>query len=138
MAASRPVNRSSQPILLQQLVNLCRMTTSSDTTTVHDLASQMRKETISFSGRKASRFGGEDGVSTVCETFAEWVNMMKEWKDAKIYKCTSLCRFPFYHIDYGWEKPASVTCPSNIKNLVCLVDTKTGDGIEAWITLDER
>lgn len=54
------------------------------------------------------------------------------------FSFTSLCRFPMYEADFGWGKPVwvgSATMP--FKNLVVFLDTKTGDGIEAWCNLKE-
>ncbi|KAL3615831.1 hypothetical protein CASFOL_040125 [Castilleja foliolosa] len=47
--------------------------------------------------------------------------------------------FPVYEVDYGWGKPhwvATVGVP--FKNLVALMDTKDGDGIEAWVSMVEK
>ncbi|KAL5553992.1 hypothetical protein UlMin_041393 [Ulmus minor] len=55
------------------------------------------------------------------------------------FNLTSWCRFPVYESDFGWGKPAWVGSPPfNFKNLVVLVDTKAGDGIEAVINLEEQ
>ncbi|MCL7047009.1 hypothetical protein MKW94_029481 [Papaver nudicaule] len=49
---------------------------------------------------------------------------------------TSWYRFPIYEADFGWGKPLRVT-PSVFpyKNVVVLMDTKSGDGIEAWVSM---
>ncbi|KAL5553993.1 hypothetical protein UlMin_041394 [Ulmus minor] len=55
------------------------------------------------------------------------------------FNLTSWCRFLVYESDFGWRKPAWVGSPPfNFKNLVVLVDTKAGDGIEAVINLEEQ
>lgn len=52
---------------------------------------------------------------------------------------SSLCRFPLYEADFGWGKPVWMTPAKwTFKNLVNFMDTKEGDGIEAWITLKEE
>lgn len=52
---------------------------------------------------------------------------------------TSLCRFPVYEADFGWGKPVWVgSARLTFKNLVTFFDTNNGDGIEAWINLDEE
>ncbi|KAF3672153.1 putative acetyl-CoA-benzylalcohol acetyltransferase-like [Capsicum annuum] len=56
-----------------------------------------------------------------------------------IYRCTSWCRFPLYEADFGWGKPFWVSAVSfDIIEIVCLMDTKNGDGIEAWVSLKEN
>ncbi|KAL5708302.1 shikimate O-hydroxycinnamoyltransferase [Ranunculus cassubicifolius] len=50
---------------------------------------------------------------------------------------SSWCGAPFYEADFGWGVPTWVTpVYVNYKNLVRLMDTKNGDGIQAWVTLD--
>ncbi|KAE8023617.1 hypothetical protein FH972_009292 [Carpinus fangiana] len=55
------------------------------------------------------------------------------------FSFTSLCRFPIYDADFGWGKPVWVSAARlTFKNLVTFIDTKTGNGIEAWINLKEE
>lgn len=59
--------------------------------------------------------------------------------DKVFFNFTSLCRFPLYDTDFGWGKPAWVGSPAlTFKNLVVFMDTKSGDGVEANITLAEE
>ncbi|KAF8399853.1 hypothetical protein HHK36_015724 [Tetracentron sinense] len=52
---------------------------------------------------------------------------------------SSWCRFPFYQVDFGWGKPTWVSTTSlPFKNAVLFMDTKSGDGIEAWVNLLEE
>lgn len=49
---------------------------------------------------------------------------------------TSFCRFPVYEVDFGWGKPIRFgSARLTFNHLVTLFDTRTGDGIEAWINL---
>ncbi|KAI3971443.1 hypothetical protein MKX01_028365 [Papaver californicum] len=49
---------------------------------------------------------------------------------------SSWCRFPIYEADFGWGKPTWVSTGAlAMKNMVMLMDTCSGDGIEAWIHL---
>uniref|UniRef100_A0A2N9FSX4 Uncharacterized protein n=1 Tax=Fagus sylvatica TaxID=28930 RepID=A0A2N9FSX4_FAGSY len=59
-------------------------------------------------------------------------------KEAEMYRFSSWIRFPFYDIDFGFGKPIwACTTTVPIKNIVVLMSTKSGDGIEAWVTLTE-
>ncbi|KAF7811494.1 vinorine synthase-like [Senna tora] len=55
---------------------------------------------------------------------------------------TSWCNFGFYEVDFGWGKPVWVSgvgfSGSVFMNLVVLVDARFGDGIEAWVSMDEE
>ncbi|RDX70484.1 Vinorine synthase, partial [Mucuna pruriens] len=44
--------------------------------------------------------------------------------------------FPLYDADFGWGKPTWVGSPAlTFQNLVVFIDTKNGDGIEAYVSL---
>ncbi|KAF3457404.1 hypothetical protein FNV43_RR02061 [Rhamnella rubrinervis] len=49
---------------------------------------------------------------------------------------TSLCRFPIYEINFGWGTPV-FAAPTRMtySDKIVFFDTKSGDGIEAWINL---
>ncbi|KAK9117441.1 hypothetical protein Sjap_016388 [Stephania japonica] len=50
---------------------------------------------------------------------------------------SSWCWF-FYDADFGWGRPVWVSPPLYLKNVVILMNTRDGDGIEAWVSmLDE-
>lgn len=56
---------------------------------------------------------------------------------------SSWCNFGFYEADFGWGSPVWVSSISSsgsavFMNLVILVETGLGDGIEAWVSLDEH
>ncbi|XP_038690795.1 stemmadenine O-acetyltransferase-like [Tripterygium wilfordii] len=55
------------------------------------------------------------------------------------YGFSSWCRMPLYAADFGWGKPIWVALTnSSIPNVFILVDTRDGDGIEAWVYLNEE
>lgn len=51
---------------------------------------------------------------------------------------SSWCRFPVYEVDFGWGKPVWVcTTTMPFKNVVILMSTPCGEGIEAWVNMLE-
>ncbi|XP_047339102.1 stemmadenine O-acetyltransferase-like [Impatiens glandulifera] len=74
--------------------------------------------------------------------------MMKNWmkieelstrEDANIFRFSSWCRFPVYNVDFGMGKPVWASIGRfNNKNCAILLDSKCGDGIEAWVTMNEQ
>ncbi|KAI3908167.1 hypothetical protein MKW98_029468 [Papaver atlanticum] len=59
--------------------------------------------------------------------------------ELELHTITSWCRFPFYETDFGWGKPTWVCTVNAIaKNVFILMDTSDGNGVEAWVTLDEQ
>lgn len=75
------------------------------------------------------------------EVLKDWEEFIKKVESGRFetYVFTSRCRFPFYQIDFGWGKPKFV-CNSGreaLKNKIVLMDTRNGDGIEAFVKLQE-
>ncbi|MED6153187.1 hypothetical protein PIB30_099278 [Stylosanthes scabra] len=79
----------------------------------------------------------EDSVEKIREA---WFNKGEEFEQ---YLFSSWCNFGHHDSDdFGWGKPIWVssvgTTTSVHSNVVFLVDTRFKDGIEAWVTLDEK
>ncbi|MCD9643146.1 hypothetical protein HAX54_030323 [Datura stramonium] len=56
-----------------------------------------------------------------------------------LFNFTSLCRLPLYKADFGWGKPIWVGSASLVlKDVIGFLDTKSGNGIEAWVNLKEE
>ncbi|KAJ9169397.1 hypothetical protein P3X46_017599 [Hevea brasiliensis] len=102
------------------------------------LVGQLRKGMKDFRENYVKKLQGDDAFVANRESFKEAVHMRQE-VNIDFYISTSLCRFPFYGIDFGWGKPAWVTIPSGaFKNVILMMDSRDGDGIEAWVTLSEE
>uniref|UniRef100_A0A7N0T0H1 Uncharacterized protein n=1 Tax=Kalanchoe fedtschenkoi TaxID=63787 RepID=A0A7N0T0H1_KALFE len=54
---------------------------------------------------------------------------------------TSWCKLGLYEADFGWGRPVWISSIGvkgcEMLNLVVLVDSRDGDGIEAWVSMDE-
>ena len=158
MAASKSISSRLRPLLLSQAVDLRKrmvpplpensignliwqfLVFSKDSELeLHDLVAKMREGLIEFCNEKANKFKGDEGFQMVCESLKERGELMKRM-DITIYRCTSLCKLPLYEMDFGWGKPMWITNNSSnyFENLIVLMDTKQGGGIEAWVTLEER
>ncbi|XP_002517535.2 stemmadenine O-acetyltransferase [Ricinus communis] len=83
---------------------------------------------------------GEDGFEKGIEPLRELRELaLLGGEGVEVYTFSSLARFPFYEIDFGLGKPVKVcTITMPIRNCVTLIDTRFGDGIEAWVTLTEN
>ncbi|XP_015868896.3 acyltransferase Pun1-like [Ziziphus jujuba] len=93
------------------------------------------KEAVDDFSKIATKFKGEEGFSIISEFFKG----REVFKEMERYSCTSWCKFPLYETDFGFGKPVWVSSTSiAFKNTIVLVDTKQGDGIEAWVTLEEE
>ncbi|KAK2665373.1 hypothetical protein Ddye_003947 [Dipteronia dyeriana] len=58
--------------------------------------------------------------------------------EGDVHAFSSLRNVPFYEVDFGWGKPAWVSLAQRPYKGVMLIDTKAGDGIEAWVTMDKE
>ncbi|PIN14891.1 Vinorine synthase [Handroanthus impetiginosus] len=68
---------------------------------------------------------------------SKWIDFFK--KDIHVCNFTSWCRFPMYKVDFGWGKPVWVcTTTLPFKNLVILMSSSSGDGIEAWVNVPDH
>ncbi|OVA16384.1 Transferase [Macleaya cordata] len=70
-----------------------------------------------------------------------FVAYMKEYEEiysscTAILHFTSLCGFPSYEADFGWGKPEWVSAATYAyNNAVAIMNTRSRDGIEAWVNM---
>nr|BDW80075.1 BAHD acyltransferase [Echium plantagineum] len=106
--------------------------------TFSGLAKELNKAKVQF----YEKFKGV----TAKELRQEIVNTMEQMKQMSSressleqYICTSMCRYPFYDVDYGWGKPERVIFgASGVKNFIILIDGPNGEGIDAFVPLEEK
>ncbi|KAK9052178.1 hypothetical protein SSX86_028806 [Deinandra increscens subsp. villosa] len=58
--------------------------------------------------------------------------------ESRIYAFSSVCRFPFYDVDFGWGNPVQLMIKNGVieGNVITLMDTPSGEGIEAIVQLE--
>ncbi|KAM7266931.1 hypothetical protein ACFE04_009097 [Oxalis oulophora] len=100
------------------------------------VACKTRQVLREFCSEKVNKF--HEDSRFVVELFKERVEMSRKSGNKISYVGSSLCGFPSYEMDFGWGKPIWSVCKSNYRNSIFLLDNKKGDGIEAWVTLDEQ
>ncbi|KAK9052179.1 hypothetical protein SSX86_028807 [Deinandra increscens subsp. villosa] len=78
-------------------------------------------------------------VEEVGEVFLNKVSAVGDDK-RRIYLFSSLCRFPLYEVDFGWGKPEQFMLQNGVMeaNVVHLIDTPSGEGIEVIVQLEEE
>ncbi|CAK8530244.1 unnamed protein product [Lathyrus sativus] len=108
---------------------------------LHEMVKRMRNGMKEFIEKKAKTFKEEGGFKLVMESFKdriEALNGNEKEGGMVIYKCSSWCKFPVLEFDFGWGKPVWNCNVNNlVSNVIALMDTKDGDGVEAFVTLDE-
>ncbi|KAL5569953.1 hypothetical protein UlMin_026528 [Ulmus minor] len=84
------------------------------------------------------RLRGEEGPLLIKELLKESKRVFQNENLVK-YNYTSWCRFLFYEADFGWGKPIWVTNGGCVfKDTVMMMDTRNGDGIEAFVNLEKE
>ncbi|KAJ9169391.1 hypothetical protein P3X46_017593 [Hevea brasiliensis] len=105
------------------------------------LVKRLRQEKTQFSNTCSSEtLSGKELCLFILES-VKWLrgNYPCNGKDQEVYLFTSWCMFPLYEADFGWGKPEWVTtlCWEE-KNFIIVMDKREGDGIEAFVTLEEE
>ncbi|KAK6131455.1 hypothetical protein DH2020_034796 [Rehmannia glutinosa] len=91
-------------------------------------------------GEFVKKIRGDEGSETMHKCLKE----IEEFgcKDVDHFGFTSWCNLGFYDVDFGFGKPVWVSSIDAsgpfFMNLAILIDRRCGDGIEAWVTLDEQ
>jgi shikimate O-hydroxycinnamoyltransferase len=58
--------------------------------------------------------------------------------DQTMLTFSSWCGFPIYEVDFGWGKPTWVTTfGCSLRNVIFMMDTRDGNGIEAFVNMEE-
>ncbi|XP_019091453.1 PREDICTED: BAHD acyltransferase At5g47980-like [Camelina sativa] len=104
---------------------------------IQDVVGELRraKEIFSLNCKEMSK-----SSSKIFELLGEIGKVHGRGTEVDLWMSNSWCKLGMYEADFGWGKPVWVTGrgTSNFKNLMLLIDTKDGEGIEAWITLTEE
>ncbi|KAL0372668.1 UNVERIFIED_CONTAM: Stemmadenine O-acetyltransferase [Sesamum calycinum] len=141
-AASHAVNlrgRTSPPLVLENVFGNCFMSTTalSDASNAafHDLVSKLRSAIKKVNDdyiRKAKT--GDSYLNDVSKLVSPIMN-----GELELCAFSSWCRYPVYEVDYGWGNPISFcTSFAPMKNTVILVNSRSGDGIEALIAMPQH
>ncbi|KAF7825720.1 vinorine synthase-like [Senna tora] len=106
---------------------------------VKDLAQVVRETIRKIDGDYLRKLEGEDselGFYEMLKSFSEALFLVAE-KGIPCYSFNSWLRFEFYEAQFGWGKPTWV-CFLGVptRNVIFLLPTKCGDGVEAWVTLN--
>ncbi|MFS7947347.1 putative alcohol O-acetyltransferase [Helianthus anomalus] len=162
MAASKETHGFKKPSLLGHSVNLRRRSgtvlsensignlvwlASAESGTMadiklHDLVNQVKGSILKINSEFVTKLQGDKGPQVMEES----LKLMKDCGtngSLDYIGITSWCKMGFYEVDFGRGKPLWVCghvshgSPVFI-DFVVLMDTRDGDGIEAWVNLDEH
>ncbi|XP_038716201.1 stemmadenine O-acetyltransferase-like [Tripterygium wilfordii] len=141
-----PVNlrRKATPPLPETCVgNLLLLATSlsKGEEELDDLVCQMREATSTIDDDLLNSLQGDGGLSKFLDLIQELRELFSESisSGAEHIGINSWCNFGFYNVDFGWGKPLWFPVSGlSVKNYIFLMDTRHGNGVEAWVSLDEE
>ncbi|CAL5438610.1 unnamed protein product [Camellia sinensis] len=102
---------------------------------LHDLVFLLKEAINKTSEDYANVQHGDDIYSMLINHYNE--NGADKPSNADFFYFSSLRKFSCYEVDFGWGQPAWVTTTSKPVELISLMDTKCGEGIEVSMTLNE-
>ncbi|WOG83573.1 hypothetical protein DCAR_0102750 [Daucus carota subsp. sativus] len=152
VAAAAATSKSGEyaPSVLFQTVNMRRMmepkvpetsvgnivtpihipTTTESETMLNNLIRKMRQAKMQLRGIK-----NPNEFELIPVKLEEYVK-----SNHRVVAVSSMCNFPIYkEMDFGWGRPARVSLVDTpVSDLFTLMDTASGDGIKAVISLEEK
>ncbi|KAF7137836.1 hypothetical protein RHSIM_Rhsim07G0253700 [Rhododendron simsii] len=113
---------------------------SEDEIELNSLVGKLRETITEIDADFVRKLQTGDGLSIISKNVEEMTALCSKGP-VDYYGFTSWSRFGIYETDFGWGKPIWVSSHkitgSMFMNLVHILETREGDGMEAWITLDE-
>lgn len=111
---------------------------------LHELVSKIKEGLSEFRDVYPNKFGGNNkDLSFISECLKQAASAQEPSdfvkKNQTLFIFSSCCKFPMYETNFGWGKPIWVTTsviPG--KNIIYLMDTRDGDGIEAIVSMEEK
>ncbi|KAI8003915.1 Stemmadenine O-acetyltransferase [Camellia lanceoleosa] len=85
---------------------------------------------------------GDQRFAVVSGVIDELRNMYSD-ETPDLYTCATWCGLGFYDVDFGWGKPLWIVSPVRdgnglvYSNIIFLMDTKSGDGVEVILLLPQ-
>ncbi|XP_038906042.1 acylsugar acyltransferase 3-like [Benincasa hispida] len=135
-----------EPPLPTLIGNILTSFIASSTTKEHremelwDLVSKMKRNLVVFCKKFPKDYKSEEWGNLYKSYAKESMEMLINVKEPpNVYVCSSWCKFPVYSVDFGWGKPIWVTIPEfPRKNVIMLLDTNDGEGIEVLLSLEKK
>ena len=108
---------------------------------LYELVDQVKEAIAGFDGDCTEGLQGDEGLSAFSGYFDQLEDMFSV--EIKPDVCAFTCWIRLFNdIDFGWGKPFWVGCNGKVgpafRNLIIFNETPWGNGIEAWVTMDEK
>ncbi|XP_022149428.1 salutaridinol 7-O-acetyltransferase-like isoform X2 [Momordica charantia] len=122
----------------------CAYHEASDTdANLGDLETILRQSLLEITNDFIPKAIGEDGFETILSSLHQ-LGLAYYAKGSESFIFSSWCNMGLNTVNFGWNKPIWIATggkpneSSMIPNIILLMDRASGEGIEAWITLDDE
>jgi shikimate O-hydroxycinnamoyltransferase len=106
---------------------------------IHELVSRIHDGIEQTLTNYAKASSSDEFFIMVMNDFRKLDEALKQTEQQDVYLFSCWCRFPMYEADFGWGKPTLVSRGVQAhKEMILLFDTKDGNGIDAWVSLEEN
>ncbi|KAL3844069.1 hypothetical protein ACJIZ3_001472 [Penstemon smallii] len=144
-------NKSSPPIPDHVIGNIfwssvpirCTSGSDDDDLEISSIVGRLKSATELVNSDLVEEMKGEEWPLKVEEKLNELKKFYSD-ENADYMTVTSTCNGGMYEVDFGWGKPiwasvgyADANLPA-VGNMLMLMDTRYGNGVEAWVTLTEQ
>ncbi|CAJ2677625.1 unnamed protein product [Trifolium pratense] len=106
---------------------------------LEDLVCKLKQGLSEFCDVYPKMFGGKEKehFSMISECLKQVTGPLPE--NQTLFTFSSWCKFPMYDADFGWGKPTWVTTfGCSLRNVIFLMDTRDGNGIEAVVNMEDN
>ncbi|XP_009790301.2 akuammiline synthase 1-like [Nicotiana tabacum] len=100
------------------------------------LVSCIRKGLLELSFKYKNKQERDEAIFAIPYDSMELTRAFRR-REVDIY-LNSWCGYQFYDIDFGWGKSSWVSPIERHKNVIFLMDSKDGGGIDAWVCLKDK
>ncbi|XP_022149426.1 salutaridinol 7-O-acetyltransferase-like [Momordica charantia] len=105
-----------------------------------DLETILRQSFLEITNDFIPKATGDDGFETILSSLHQLHESYA--KASESYAFSSWCNMGLNRVNFGWDKPIWIAIGTKANespvNMILLMDRASGEGIEAWITLDDK
>ncbi|KAM7488317.1 hypothetical protein LguiB_025801 [Lonicera macranthoides] len=114
-----------------------------DKADLHAVLVSLLRESVGKLNDITGTIKGDEGFRGLSKFREEMKELFCGEEDPDAYIFTSWCKFGYNKLDFGWGKPIWVShiggsLDPMFVNYLMLIESASGDGLEAWVCLDER
>ncbi|XP_038711868.1 stemmadenine O-acetyltransferase-like [Tripterygium wilfordii] len=110
-----------------------------------DFVLRIRESVSRIDSEFVKSLEGDGGFNMFCVSLKEFGKSCSKAlsEGAEPFGLNSWCNMGFYEVDFGWGKPLWIPLATGLMEppnaySIGLMDTRQGNGIEAWVVLDEE